>query len=215
MTNLSRRQFNLTTAGAVGAAMATALPFAAPAYAKNLTGFDKDRFIDEVKGARRQGQGAVEHVIARAVSKPHDLLNGLSAPEKGKIELLHRSPDLTIFNIVWPSYVVFAPHDHQMWATIGVYQGREDNVLWDETAEGLKATQAQSLATGDIFSLSRDAIHSVINPTTQYTAAIHIYGGDLVSVERSQWDPATHREEPFDVEDGRQIMKAADRRNQT
>ena len=45
------------------------------------------------------------------------------------------------------------PHDHRMWAVIGVYTGREDNIFWRRlaAAEGgrIEAAAAKSLCEGD------------------------------------------------------------------
>ncbi len=50
------------------------------------------------------------------------------------------------------------------------------------------------------------------NPGDRYTAAIHVYGGDYFGVPRSQWDPTTLKEEPFDVDKVRAELDTADRR---
>jgi predicted metal-dependent enzyme (double-stranded beta helix superfamily) len=42
-------------------------------------------------------------------------------------------------------------------------------------------------------------IHAVTNPLEKITAAIHVYGGDFFAVPRSEWDPNTFEERPFDV----------------
>jgi predicted metal-dependent enzyme (double-stranded beta helix superfamily) len=47
--------------------------------------------------------------------------------------------------------------------------------------------------------LGPDIIHSVINPVSRLTGAIHVYGGDFFSVPHSQWDPERLLEEPYDV----------------
>jgi hypothetical protein len=33
-----------------------------------------------------------------------------------------------------------------------------------------------------------------------YTGAIHVYGGDFVTQPRSQWDPETRLEQPYNYE---------------
>jgi hypothetical protein len=41
----------------------------------------------------------------------------------------------------------------------------------------------------------------VTNPIPRFTGAIHVYGGDFFrSGRRSEWDPETLLEEPWDVE---------------
>jgi predicted metal-dependent enzyme (double-stranded beta helix superfamily) len=85
-----------------------------------------------------------------------------------------------------------------MWALIGIYTGREDNILWRRTADGIAACGARVLFAGDVAALPRDAIHSVTNPLPRFTAGIHIYGGDFFNTTRSQWDMETLAEEPSD-----------------
>lgn len=55
-----------------------------------------------------------------------------------------------------------------------------------------------------------DAIHAVTNPRSIYTAAIHVYGGDYFGTARSQWDPDTLQEAPFDVGNVQRVMTRAD-----
>jgi predicted metal-dependent enzyme (double-stranded beta helix superfamily) len=54
-------------------------------------------------------------------------------------------------------------------------------------------------------------IHTVHNPTDRYTAAIHVYGGDLLGTARSQWDARTSTEEPYDFELLREEFARAER----
>ena len=37
--------------------------------------------------------------------------------------------------------------------------------------------------------LGRDIIHSVANPLQKVTGAIHVYEGDFIAMERSEWEP--------------------------
>ena len=46
--------------------------------------------------------------------------------------------------------------------------------------------------------LGRDVIHSVTNPIPRLTGAIHVYGGDFFAARRSEWDPETLDERPYD-----------------
>jgi hypothetical protein len=45
-----------------------------------------------------------------------------------------------------------------------------------------------------------DVIHSIHNPLEAPLVALHAYGGDLLSTPRSNWDPESHEEIPFDWE---------------
>lgn len=52
----------------------------------------------------------------------------------------------------------------------------------------------------DAALLDADIIHSVANPLTRLTGAIHVYDGDFFAAERSEWDPETLLEQAFDAE---------------
>jgi predicted metal-dependent enzyme (double-stranded beta helix superfamily) len=109
------------------------------------------------------------------------------------------------------------PHNHHMWAVIGVYGGREDNIFWRRIAAAgerqIEAAGACSLGAKDVRPLGEDIVHSVTNPTSKFTAAIHIYGGDLFTAHRSEWDPETLSEQRFDGERARQVFEEANRRH--
>jgi len=178
--------------------------------------FDVDRFIDEVKRARREAhsQKAVDEVLARAVAEPRSVLLGLGEPSEAGLHTLYRADDLTILNVVWAPLMVLLPHNHNMWASIGIYTGREDNILWKKTGAEVEAVRAASLSEKEVFPLGKEAIHSVTNPIERLTGAIHIYGGDFFGVPRSEWDPESLRERPWDVEATRRRFEAANRRFQ-
>ena len=60
---------------------------------------------------------------------------------------------------------------------------------------------AKALREKDAEPLGRDIIHSVTNPIPRLTGAIHVYGGDFFNPPpRSEWDPETLLEGPFDPE---------------
>ena len=108
--------------------------------------------------------------------------------------------------------MVLLPHNHNMWASIGIYTGREDNILWESRGDSVSAARAASLSQKDVFGLSADAIHSVTNPIGRLTGAIHIYGGDFFAPGRSEWDAETLRERSWDLEAARSEFTKATRR---
>ena len=105
--------------------------------------------------------------------------------------------------------MVLLPHNHNMWASIGLYTGREDNILWQRQGSTIEAKQAASLSEKEVFPLGENGIHSVINPISQLTGAIHIYGGNFFAPGRSEWDPEKLTERPFDVEGLREKFRIA------
>src|SRR4029077_9259029 len=174
--------------------------------------FDLKRFLAECETAVRENDShvAVKEVVARAVSDPGAVLQALGEPSGGGIQPLHHSPTLTVLNVIWPPKMTIMPHNHTMWAVIGVYTGREDNIFWRRLDGGdgrrIEAAGRKALSEKDAAPLGRDIIHSVTNPIPRLTGAIHVYGGDFFAAERSEWDPETLREQRFDVERARRMF---------
>jgi predicted metal-dependent enzyme (double-stranded beta helix superfamily) len=168
--------------------------------------FDLQRLVADCQRASREDNPAlaIREVVGRAVSEPAALLQALGEPRRAEIQKLYHAPDLTVLNVIWAPRMVLMPHDHRMWAVIGIYSGREDNIFWrriDEAEPGrIEAAGARALGTGEVASLGRHIIHSVTNPIPRLTAALHIYGGDFFAQTRSEWDPETLMERPFDVQ---------------
>jgi len=175
---------------------------------------DVEGLVEDLKRAGKgaDGQPAVRAVLERAVSEPGALLAGIGEPREAGIHTLYHGPDLTILNVVWAPLMVLLPHNHKMWATIGIYTGREDNILWRSAGPRVGAFGAASLSEKDVFNLPDDAIHSVVNPISRLTGAIHVYGGDFFAAPRSEWDSDTLRERPFDLDAARRVFQEAAQR---
>lgn len=173
-----------------------------------------DNFVQDCIDANRGGdaQGAVLEVLAKAVSDPGKMLAAVGEPAKAGISILYRSTTLTIFSAAWTPQMNLMPHNHLMWANIGIYTGREDNILWRDTDDSIEAVGAKALFEGDAASLPVDAIHSVTNPLLRFTGGIHIYGGDFFNTTRSQWDPETLEEEPSDGDVVREMFERENER---
>lgn len=161
---------------------------------------DIDQFVADCIAANEEAdaQKAVSDVLARAVSTPDKVLAALGDPQRAGLNVLLRSPALTIFAATWTPQMNLMPHEHLMWANIGIYTGREDNIFWRRTPDGIKAFGADALCVKDTAMLPVDALHSVSNPLQRFTGGIHIYGGDFFDTPRSQWNPETLEEEPSD-----------------
>jgi len=173
-----------------------------------------DNFVQNCVDANREddAQGAVREVLAKAVSDPGKMLAAVGEPARAGISIVYRSTTLTIFNAAWTPRMNLMPHNHLMWANIGIYTGREDNIFWRDTDDGIEAFGAKALFEGDAASLPVDAIHSVTNPLLRFTGGIHIYGGDFFNTTRSQWDPETLERKPSDGDAIRGIFERENER---
>jgi predicted metal-dependent enzyme (double-stranded beta helix superfamily) len=109
--------------------------------------------------------------------------------DRSTYEALYRGPELLVLHgVVPPTPAPVDPHDHRMWAVIGVYHGEEVNQLFARTDDGsLAPTERFSLTTGEIRPLDASTIHSVQAAGGRYLGAVHVYGGDLFATPRSRW----------------------------
>ena len=178
--------------------------------------FRTDQFLEDCKSAVGEGQKAVREVMLEAVADPSGIISELGEPTKAGVYLLYHGDDMTVINFVWAPYMTLLPHNHNMFAVIGIYGGREDNTFWRRTGDGegpgLEAAGADSLGTGQVATLGRDIIHSVANPISKLTSAIHVYGGDFFEppTPRSQWDHETLVEQPWDMDHTRAVFREAE-----
>ena len=162
--------------------------------------FDVDKLVADCQTALTEDRPplAVRDVLTRALDRP-SAVGDVLRPATGGITLLHRSPELTILHAVWAPGMRLFPHDHRMWAVIGIYAGQEDNAFYRRADASLTESGGKAITEGEVLVLGDDVIHSVANPLDRLTAAIHIYGGDFVDHPRSLWGPGPLEERPYDM----------------
>ena len=166
--------------------------------------FDLDRLISDCRKAVKESapQAPINEILTRALSDCSSMISALGEPQRADMQKLYQGSDLTILNVIWAPWMTLLPHNHKMWAVIGIYTGREDNIFWRrlpaDARRKLEAAGAKALCENDTVELGRDIIHSVTNPIGRLTGAIHIYGGDFFGVQRSEWDAETFLERPCD-----------------
>jgi predicted metal-dependent enzyme (double-stranded beta helix superfamily) len=174
--------------------------------------FDVDEFIAACQAAQSEPEPrrAVKDLLSRAMSRPAEVADALR-PQEGGFTLWYNGPDLTVVHVVWAPHMRIYPHDHRMWAAIGIYAGQEDNAFYRRAGTTLTESGGKALATGDVALLGDDTIHGVMNPKDHLTGAIHVYGGDFVNQPRSAWGPGPLEERPYDINDTMQQFADANR----
>lgn len=155
---------------------------------------------------------AVQDVLAELVSDSSELEQALGPVRRGGITTLHNAADLTVLHVAWTPGMILYPHDHRMWAVIGMYGGQEDNAFFRRAPTGLERAGGRELPAGEVLVLGEKAIHSVANTRREFAVALHVYGGDFFSVERSEWDPETNEERPRDLERTQRLFDEANAR---
>ena len=157
---------------------------------------DVDQLMADCLTASREHtpQLAVRDVLTRAVSDPQQVVDALPA-DRAEFTPLHVSDELTIAKVVWAPGMWLQPHDHRLWAAIGIYGGQEDNTFYRRGGADAGGRIVESggrvYEAGDVALLGDDVIHRVEGRADAFTGGIHVYGGDLFAQDRTDWDPET------------------------
>lgn len=164
--------------------------------------------------AEHTPQLAVRDVLDELVANPSVLSAAMGPVERGGIVPLHRSDDLTILNVAWTPGMAINPHEHKMWAVIGMYGGQEDNAFYRRSkTAGLELAGGRELPAGDVLVMGDDVIHAVTNTRREFAVALHVYGGDFFEgPKRSEWTFETFEERPRDIEGTRRLFDEANAR---
>jgi predicted metal-dependent enzyme (double-stranded beta helix superfamily) len=155
--------------------------------------FDKEAFVASCHDAL-----AETDVVAAVTETVQRVLVECGESIGTSDETLHRSPILTVQRLRWGSGALTDPHEHRLWAVVGVYRGEEQNRFYERGPTGLRPTGERVVARGDVLSLAPDVIHSAASIGSDWLGGLHVYGGDLFAVERSAWDPAG-QEHPYEA----------------
>lgn len=176
--------------------------------------FTTERFVNNCLATLTEHSpaSAMSELMQRTVADPGAIETVLGIPSWAGVTTLYRSPQLTVLNVIWAPEMRIYPHDHAMWAVIGVYGGQEDNIFYRRTPSGLGRAGGRTLNDRETVILGEHAIHAVINPRSRFTGAIHVYGGDFFAADRREWDPETFEERPYDVDKAMRTFAEANER---
>ncbi|MBI3247549.1 MAG: hypothetical protein HYZ50_13685 [Deltaproteobacteria bacterium] len=174
--------------------------------------FQTDSFVQSCQG---QPPSVVKELLEEALRDPESITHALAAFGDGKNVsdsamgdlLIYRSPELTVLKAAVPAGFKSPPHNHLMWAVIGVYDGQENNFFYRRSGETLEAAGGRDLQASDVLVLGQEVIHAIANPLDRTSYAIHVYGGDLPGAPRRMWNPFTLKEEAFEYQTMRGYAK--------
>jgi predicted metal-dependent enzyme (double-stranded beta helix superfamily) len=162
-----------------------------------------EKFVTQCSAAIKEDRGpsATKEVVERSV-RDRGLLKEL--PLEAGVKVLHGAEDLTILHVVMAERPVGAgspiPHDHLMWALIGVTHGSEENEFFRRSGPTIEPSgSGRVIGEGEVLMMGHDTIHSVRNPSSaRLSSALHVYGGNLIAAEKTMWCGSDWAEEPFD-----------------
>lgn len=106
----------------------------------------------------------------------------------------------SVVSFVWGPGQATPIHDHRIWGLVGVLRGAELSERFERGPDGsLRPLGSERLAAGSVEAMSPGGgdIHRVANAhADRTTISIHVYGGDIGTVERASYD-ADGREHRF------------------
>ncbi len=115
--------------------------------------------------------------------------------------LLFRAGDgsLSLFSLVVPSGSETPVHDHLAWGLVGLYQGTQDEEVYERGADGLALVESRSLTPGDFYALIPPGgdIHRVRTTSEETSVSIHLLTNDTGCVWRHRFEPETGETAPF------------------
>ncbi len=150
--------------------------------------------------------GGVKRLLTELIAEPSF---ASSIPPFGEVEtsprgwtlggefVCHKADDLTVMILDTLPGVEQPPHDHEMHAIIGVFEGCEDQRFFARSSEGVTPAAGRSMEAGDVVVLGEQSIHAISSPAGRAARAIHVYFGDIYDVERSLFHPDTLEQHPF------------------
>jgi len=125
-------------------------------------------------------------------------------------EILFEDDSVSIWFVRFVPGLHVPPHDHQTTATIGVYEGAEDNHFYLRESGRLVHKTSKRVEPGDVIALKPDGIHSVEAANGKQSCGIHVYLAKLTTIERSLFDWESGEARPFTDENYDLMKRVAD-----
>ena len=163
-----------------------------------MTDFDLDDFILQLRAAAGESEAVqkVRALMKAAFQDPQAIGRAMPGFENDD-EVLFEDDSVSIWFVRFMPGLHVPPHDHQTSATIGVYEGAEDNHFYLRQDSRLVHKSTRRVGPGDVIALKPDGIHSVEAANGMQSCGIHVYLDKLTTIERSLFDWETGEAMPF------------------
>jgi 3-mercaptopropionate dioxygenase len=169
---------------------------------------DLQSFIDDVGCVVTSTND--EHEITKRIAKLlSDLLAGgyrlppeviRPSPERHMTYPLYIAPDdsWSMASVVWNAGQRTPVHSHETWGVVGIYSGIEHETRYlkpkvPTAVVALTPAGEQRFEPGQVTvcCTTDDDVHSVAAVGNGPTVGIHVYGGNIGTIRRRSYDPAT------------------------
>lgn len=160
--------------------------------------FELDGFVARLRMAAKSNDAArrVRELMSEAFRDPAAISAAMPHYDNDD-EVLYEDDSVSIWFVRFMPGLHVPPHDHQTTATIGVYEGAEDNHFYLREAGRLQHRSSRRVGRGDVIALQPDGIHSVEAADGSPSLGVHVYLARLSTIERSLFDWSSGEPCPF------------------
>jgi predicted metal-dependent enzyme (double-stranded beta helix superfamily) len=114
-------------------------------------------------------------------------------------QAFYRSPTLSLLKVSFPNSRRTPPHNHGTWATILLMDGQEKNTIYRKDASGALVRDREiTLEPGALLHMPANCAHVAECIGNKPALGLHVYGANVLGVERQMWDPETLEEQALD-----------------
>jgi len=154
-----------------------------------MTDFSLDAFVALARDAARRGDplAALDALMAETFADPAVLASAIPDFPEAEVNLFE-DETVSIWHERFLPTEILPPHNHAMPAVIGVYNGRERNVLYRPCAHGMACCGTLELGPGDTYVFGADDVHTVQALNGAPSLGLHVYLGPLTQVDRHVYD---------------------------
>jgi hypothetical protein len=127
--------------------------------------FDSETFVADCQRAASETDpvSAVADAVVATIRDGAAIDAVLGTELRGEADTLYSSAELTVQRIMWPGGVASPPHDHRMWAVVGVYAGEEVNRLYERGLSGLEERAVRPVGAAGVLTFGEKTIHSALD----------------------------------------------------
>ena len=154
-----------------------------------MAGFDLEQFVQQLRDAALEPDPvkSVRACMTRAFADPEAIRAAMPDYDNDD-EILFEDESVSIWFVRFQPGLHVPPHDHQTTATIGVYEGAEDNHFYLCEKGGLVHKSTRRIQPGEVIAIKPDGIHSVESANGEPCCGIDVYLAALTKIERSLFD---------------------------
>ncbi|MCP4332750.1 MAG: hypothetical protein GY785_08855 [Gammaproteobacteria bacterium] len=166
-----------------------------------MSEFAPEDFVQELRATALAEEPIkrVRELMTEAFRDPASIRATMPAYDNDD-EILFEDDSISIWFVRFVPGLQVPPHDHRTTATIGVYEGVEDNHLYLYEPGRLVHKTTRRVGPGDVIALKPEGIHSVEAADGVQSCGIHVYLAKLTTIERSLFDWESGEACPFNDE---------------